>query len=289
MSTMDDAHGLPISLLVNGQRRQLRVDPRTSLLAVAAAVADILNVRADQVTTLLGDTNGPPPHLTAGSWGTATAVPAARQAAIDMRAALRQLQPDAPGDATPADILRRAKRASLEVEARNQAPDAVFERMKQGLLGYVGPEFPEFVAFSFIAYFVEVRVEPTTCRVRVPRVVTVADCGRVMSPRTAASQLRGGVVWGIGGALREASEVDARYGGFLNADLAEYLVPVHADIGDIQVDFVDEPDPLLNSAGVKGLGEVANVGPAAAVANAVYHATGRRVRHLPIRIEDLLS
>jgi xanthine dehydrogenase YagR molybdenum-binding subunit len=259
--------------------------------AVAAAVADVLNVRADQVTTLLGDTNGPPPHLTAGSWGTATAVPAARQAAIDMRAALRQLQPDASSDATPADILRRAKRASLEVEARNQAPgapDAVFDRMNQGLIAYVGPEFPEFVSFSFIAHFVEVRVEPTTCRVRVPRVVTVADCGRVMSPRTAASQLRGGVVWGIGGALREASEVDARYGGFLNADLAEYLVPVNADIGDIQVDFVDKPDPLLNSAGVKGLGEVANVGPAAAVANAVYHATGRRVRHLPIRIEDLL-
>jgi xanthine dehydrogenase YagR molybdenum-binding subunit len=109
-----------------------------------------------------------------------------------------------------------------------------------------------------------------------------------MSPRTAASQLRGGVVWGIGGALREASEVDPRYGGFLNADLAEYLVPVNADIGDIQVDFVDRPDPLFNAAGVKGLGEVANVGPAAAVANAVYHATGRRIRHLPIRIEDLL-
>jgi xanthine dehydrogenase YagR molybdenum-binding subunit len=260
--------------------------------AVAAAVADVLNVRADQVTTLLGDTNGPPPSLTAGSWGTATAVPAARQAAIDMREALRQLQPDASSDATPADILRRAKRASLEVEARHLAPgapDAVFDRMKQGLIAYVGPEYPEFVSFSFIAHFVEVRVEPTTCRVRVPRVVTVADCGRVVSPRTAASQLRGGVVWGIGGALREASEVDARYGGFLNADLAEYLLPVNADIGDIHVEFVDKPDPLLNNAGVKGLGEVANVGPAAAVANAVYHATGRRVRHLPIRIEDLLE
>jgi xanthine dehydrogenase YagR molybdenum-binding subunit len=259
--------------------------------AVAAAVADVLKVRADQVTTLLGDTKGPPPHLTAGSWGTATAVPAARQAAIDMREALRKLQPEASNGATPAGILRHAKRPFLEVEARHQAPgapDAVFDRMKQGLLAYVGPEFPEFVSFSFIAHFVEVHVEPATCRVRVPRVVTVADCGRVVSPRTAASQLRGGVVWGIGGALREASEVDPRYGGFLNADLAEYLVPVNADIGDIQVDFVDKPDPMLNNAGVKGLGEVANVGPAAAVANAVYHATGRRVRHLPIRIEDLL-
>jgi xanthine dehydrogenase YagR molybdenum-binding subunit len=259
--------------------------------AVAAAVADVLEVPAEWVTTLLGDTNGPPPHLTAGSWGTATAVPAARQAAIDLRAELRKLQPDAPTDATPADILRRANRKSLQVEARHLAPgapDMVFDRLKQGLIAYVGPEFPEFVSFSYIAHFAEVRVEPTTCRVRVPRVVTVADCGRVVSPRTAASQLRGGVVWGIGSALREVSEVDPRFGGFLNADLAEYLVPVNADIGDIQVDFVDKPDPVLNIAGVKGLGEVANVGPAAAVANAVYHATGRRVRHLPIRIEDLL-
>jgi len=109
-----------------------------------------------------------------------------------------------------------------------------------------------------------------------------------MSPRTARNQVIGGVVWGIGAALREASEVDPRYGGFLNADLAEYVIPVNADIGDIQVDFVDEPDLLLNDAGVKGLGEVAIVGVAAAVANAVYHATGRRIRKIPIRVEDLL-
>jgi xanthine dehydrogenase YagR molybdenum-binding subunit len=98
----------------------------------------------------------------------------------------------------------------------------------------------------------------------------------------------GGVVWGIGAALREGSEVDPRFGGFLNADLAEYVVPVNADIGAIEVDFIDEPDPRLNAVGVKGLGEVAMVGVAAAIANAVYHATGRRVRRLPIRIDDLL-
>ena len=109
-----------------------------------------------------------------------------------------------------------------------------------------------------------------------------------MSPRTARSQVIGGVVWGIGAALREASEVDARYGGFLNADLAEYVIPVNADIQEIDVDFVNQPDMLLNDAGVKGLGEVAIVGVAAAVANAVFHATGRRIRKLPIRIEDLL-
>ena len=131
-------------------------------------------------------------------------------------------------------------------------------------------------------------VEPRTRRVRVPRVVSVADCGRVVSPRTAASQVRGGVVWAIGSALREETEVDERFGGWLNNDLADYVVPVNADIGDIDVAFVDRPDPMLNGLGVKGLGEVAMVGASAAVANAVYHATGKRLRRMPIRIEHLL-
>jgi xanthine dehydrogenase YagR molybdenum-binding subunit len=116
----------------------------------------------------------------------------------------------------------------------------------------------------------------------------VADCGRVVSPRTARSQVEGGVVWALGAALRETSEVDPRFGGWLNADIAEYVVSVNADIGAIDVSFIDEPDFLANSAGVKGLGEVAMVGAAAALANAVFHATGRRVRRLPIRVEDLL-
>ena len=259
---------------------------------VAATVADVLGIHAGEVTTLLGDTAGPPSHLTAGSWGTTTAVPAARKAALDLLDALRRLDPDAPEGTPPQEILRRAGRPFLEVEARTLAPgapDAAFERLAGGRLAMAGPEYPDFVSFSYIAHFVEVRVEPGTRRVRVPRVVTVADCGRVVSPRTARSQVQGGVVWGIGAALREASEVDPRFGGFLNADLAEYVIPVNADIGDIQVEFIDQPDPLLNDAGVKGLGEVAIVGVAAAVANAVHHATGVRVRTLPIRLDRLLG
>ena len=114
--------------------------------------------------------------------------------------------------------------------------------LRAGLPSIGGPVYRRYVTFSYIAHFVEVRVEPGTRRIRVPRVVSVADCGRVVSPRTAASQVRGGVVWGIGAALREASEVDPRYGGFLNADLAEYVVPVNADIGSIEVEFIDKPD-----------------------------------------------
>jgi xanthine dehydrogenase YagR molybdenum-binding subunit len=259
--------------------------------ALAAAVARKLGLSVENVVVEIGDTRVAPQHLTAGSWGTASAVPAADDAADAMLERLAEIRPGSQAGRTPAEILKAAGRSSLEVEVRRKAPgqpDQIFDRLQAGLVSLGGPVYPDFVTFSYIAHFVEVRVEPGTRRIRVPRVVSVADCGRVMSPRTAASQVRGGVVWGIGAALREASEVDTRFGGFLNADLAEYVVPVNADIGSIEVEFIDKPDPVFNSAGVKGLGEVAFVGVAAAIANAVHHATGRRLRDLPIRIEHLL-
>ena len=226
-----------------------------------------------------------------GAWGTATAVPAAAQAADEMLAALHRLRPDGPPGRSPDQILRDAGPALPRGRGATPAagpPGCGVWTTDKGTARHRRSRVSRVRSFSYIAHFVEVRIEPTTRRIRVPRVVSVADCGRVVSPRTARSQVNGGVVWGIGCALREASEVDSRFGGFLNADLAEYLVPVNADIGDLDVDFIDEPDPLLNDVGVKGLGEVALVGVAAAIANAVYHATGRRVRRLPIRIEDLL-
>jgi xanthine dehydrogenase YagR molybdenum-binding subunit len=197
-------------------------------------------------------------------------------------------------DADPVDVaaaVAATGQTAVNAEATTVAPGQppeIIERSRAGLVSIAGPVFPGFTAFSFVAHFAEVRIEPTTRRIRVPRVVSVADCGRVASPVTAASQVRGAVVWGIGGALRERSEVDPRYGGFANATMEEYPIPVNADIGEVEVGFVDEPDPLLNPVGVKGLGEVAMVGVAAAVANAVFHATGRRHRRLPIRIEDVL-
>ena len=259
--------------------------------ALAAAVSRKLGVPAANVVAVIGDTRGAPQHMTAGSWGTASAIPAANAAADAMLNALAKLIAGGAAGRTPAQVLKAAGRASLEVQIQAKAPgqpDEVYGRIAAGQLSFAGPVYPEFVTFSYSAHFVEVRVEPTTARARIPRVVSVVDCGRVISPRTAASQVRGGVVWGIGAALREASEIDPRYGGFLNADLAEYLVPVNADIGSIEVVFIDKPDFEFNSAGVKGLGEVSMVGVAPAIANAVYHATGRRVRNLPIRIEHLL-
>ncbi|WP_046115147.1 xanthine dehydrogenase family protein molybdopterin-binding subunit [Aquincola tertiaricarbonis] len=257
--------------------------------AIAESVSRITGAPLAAIEVQLGDTAFAPQHLTAGSWGTATALPAVEEAC---RRLMDELQAPA-GAAQPGHLLDRLKasgREQLEVRSQTRAPgqpEQVFGRLDGGLPAAGGPVYPEFVSFSHAAHFVEVHVEPTTRRVRVARCASVIDCGRVVSRRTARSQAEGGVVWGIGAALREVSEVDPRHGGFLNADLAEYVIPVAADIGRIDVDFIDEPDPRLNPQGVKGLGEIVMVGVAAAVANAVFHATGQRLHHLPIRLEDL--
>ena len=259
--------------------------------AIVVTVARALKAPVTAIEVLLGDTAAAPQHLTAGSWGTATVVPPVLEAAERLMEDLRAHAAHAPG-ASALAMLRASGRPFAEAASRRRAPgqpEQVYGRLTGGLPAAAGPVYPDFVAFSFIAHFVEVRIEPGTRRIRVPRVVSVVDCGTVVSPRTARSQVEGGVVWGIGAALREASEVDPRYGGFLNADLAEYLLPVAADIGRIEVDFVGQPDLRFNAVGAKGLGEVAMVGVAPAIVNAVFHATGKRLRRLPLRLEDLLG
>jgi len=128
-----------------------------------------------------------------------------------------------------------------------------------------------------------------TREIRIPRVVGAYAAGRIVNPKTAKSQLMGGQIWGISAALHEATEIDNRFARYYNNDLAEYLIPVNADIQDVTTIFVPETDTEVNPLGIKGLGELGNVGLNAAVANAVYHATGVRVRNLPIRLENLLD
>lgn len=256
--------------------------------AVASYLAQALGVASDSIAIRVGEPALVAQHLTAGSWGTATAVNAIAEA---LKALTAQLGEGARLTDF-ARILAGSEREQVTVESRSKAPgqpDAIFGRLTAGLPAAAGPVYPEFVSLSSIAHFVEVHIEPGTRRVRVPRVVSIADCGRVLSPVTAASQVRGGVVWAIGAALREISEVDHRVGGFLNADLADYVIPVNADIGEIEVGFVDQPDTVLNSSGVKGLGEVAMVGAAAAIANAIFNATGQRQRSLPVRLENMFA
>jgi xanthine dehydrogenase YagR molybdenum-binding subunit len=136
------------------------------------------------------------------------------------------------------------------------------------------------------AIFVEVKVDEQLGVIRVTRVVSAVAAGRILNTKTASSQILGSVVWGIGMALHEETLIDHGFGRIINANIAEYHVPVNADIHDIKVIFVDEPDDS-NPLGIKGLGEIGIVGVAAAIANAVYHATGKRVRELPITLDKL--
>ena len=144
------------------------------------------------------------------------------------------------------------------------------------------------IAYSFGAQFVEVRVHRLTREIRVARMVGAFAAGAVINPLTAHSQLIGGMIWGIGSALHEETEIDRRAARYVNDNIAEYLIPVNADATDIDAMIVPETDRDVNPIGMKGLGEIGVVGVAAAISNAVYHATGRRIRKLPIRLQDLL-
>jgi xanthine dehydrogenase YagR molybdenum-binding subunit len=159
------------------------------------------------------------------------------------------------------------------------------ERHTEPILG----QNDKFSFQSYGAHFVEVRVEPDIGRVRVARVVSVFDCGRILSAKTTRSQFIGGIVFGIGAALLEHLVYDREHGRAANADLAGYLVPVNADVPEIDVSWIDEPDLNFNSLGCRGVGEIGITGVAAAIANAVYHATGVRVRELPITPDRLLG
>jgi xanthine dehydrogenase YagR molybdenum-binding subunit len=138
------------------------------------------------------------------------------------------------------------------------------------------------------AIFAEVKVDEELGVIRVTRVVNSVAAGRILNPKTATSQIMGGVVWGIGMALHEETLIDHAFGRIMNANIADYHVPVNADVHDIKVIFVDEPDDIINRLGTKGLGEIGIVGTPAAIANAIYHATGKRVRDLPITLDKLL-
>lgn len=225
----------------------------TTLRQIAA---DALDTDFDRIELRIGDSRLPPGSVAGGSSGMASwgsAVVAAARALRD------RYGPD------PADG------AEITVEAPKD------------------PRREDFSTHAFGAHFAEVEVDTDTGEIRVPRVVAVFAAGRIINPRTARSQFIGGITMGISMALWEESRFDTRCGQVVNHDLAGYHIPVHADIGDIDVSWVDEHDPHVNPMGSKGIGEIGIVGSAAAVGNAVYHATGVRVRDLPIQVEDLLD
>jgi xanthine dehydrogenase YagR molybdenum-binding subunit len=283
--------------------------------AIAAVAADELGVPPGRLRILIGDTIVPPQHVTSGATGAATVSIPISKASLRLRHALAELAVKggraafAGADpavtrlrggrlhlpsgesASVADILVAARVPHVDGIANSTAPgmsDGAFNQAALGKVAFSGPEFPTHVSFSYIAHFVEVQIDPLLPRARVTRMLSVADCGRVLSRRTAESQLLGGLVWGIGSALTEASEVDARFGGFLNNNIAEYQIPANADVRSLEVELLDAPDLVFSEIGAKGVGEVACVGAAAAIANAIYHATRKRVRNLPVRIEAFI-
>lgn len=168
------------------------------------------------------------------------------------------------------------------------APLDSFRAMHSGHVRLVGGhQMKDKIAYAFGAEFVEVRVNRFTHEIRCPRLVGAFAAGRIMNPRTARSQLMGGLIWGMSSALLEATEIDERNARYVNDNLADYLVPVNADLAGVEVILLSEQDDHINPAGAKGLGELANVGTNAAICNALYHATGQRIRKLPVRLENI--
>jgi xanthine dehydrogenase YagR molybdenum-binding subunit len=190
------------------------------------------------------------------------------------------------------DVFRHVGTSVIEqyTEFRPDAASAeAVSNLYKGKMEMVSGEKGDMIKYAFGAEFVEVRIHRRNREIRLPRIVGAFAGGRIMNTRTARSQLMGGMIWGISSALHEVTEFDHRNARVVNRDLQDYLVPVNADIGEVKVILVSETDTHVNPEGVKGLGELGNVGTASAIASAVYHATGKRIRELPIRIDSLIA
>jgi xanthine dehydrogenase YagR molybdenum-binding subunit len=228
--------------------------------ALTQIAADALEVPPERVQLAIGDSSLPKAGLAGGSAGTASWGWAIFNAASALRARLHEEY----GGIVPADGLEAS---------------GAFD---------TNPDAQQFSMHAFGAQFAEVRVNVDTGEVRVPRLLGVFAAGRIINPKTARSQLLGGMTMGLSMALHEQSVLDPRFGDYVNHDFAEYHIATNADVGTIDVTWIDEEDPHVNPMGAKGIGEIGIVGTAAAIANAVSHATGIRVRDLPITLDKLL-
>ena len=259
-------------------------------------------VPLDKIEVALGDTSLPEGPISGGSMATGSVVPAVFAAADSAIASLLTIatttpgspfekrkpdelafeggrvfvKADGPAKGVPfADLLRRA---NLRLVTGSGKSEATFGNPK-----------PKFSTHSFGCHFVEVTWQPEIARLRVSRVVTVIDAGRILNPLAGRNQIEGAVVMGIGMALFEHTTYDPQNGAPINSNLADYIVAVNADVPPIDVHFLDYPDKEINELGARGIGEIGLAGIAAAITAAVHHATGVRVRELPVKIEDLLA
>ena len=282
---------------------------------IAITVARRLGIPVEAVTVYLGDSDLPPIPVAGGSNNAASTTHAADKACreallkIATAAVAASGSPFHGGDGTKLTLVDGALTgpdgrseplqtavgrlgAKLEVYAENipagVQPNAMAGLYKGQVTMARGSGRKDFTTYAFGAQFVEVRVHALTREVRAPRVVSAFAAGNIINPLTAYSQLMGGAIWGLSSALHEETELDLPHARYINDNLADYLVPVNADAPSVEIIMVPEHDEAVNLLGVKGIGEIGIVGMNAAVANAVFHATGTRIRDLPVRVEKLL-
>ncbi len=283
------------SALVETGSHDLGTGTYTVMRQVAA---DTLGVAPEKVTVRLGDTRLPPSHASIGSATMANAgasVLLAAESARDKAIRLALTGRDAPftrgqgADIRVAEGTLTLAHSNVSISygdllARNGLPNLVAEADYDPVPEHEGPK----AIFSFSAVFAEVRVDPELGIVRLNRFVGAYDAGRIINPKTARSQAIGGIIWGVGQVLLEQSETDPTLGRFLNRNYSGYLVPTNADIPELDILFVGDFDEEASPLGAKGLGELTAVSVAPAIANAVFHATGKRIRRLPISLEKLM-
>ncbi|ARP88246.1 xanthine dehydrogenase family protein molybdopterin-binding subunit [Bordetella genomosp. 9] len=282
---------------------------------VAQTVAQAFGLPLERVQVEMGDSSLPPASLAAGSSHTATIVHAVAKACDRALGQLRGAAVAAGGplaghdphalriengcliglDGTRtsfADALAHAGMGAIEAYAENVPdglPKAAMQTLYQGKPPILrGHSREDVTAYAFGAQFAEVRVHRLTGEIRAPRLLGAFAAGTIVNPLTAHSQYMGGMIWGLGCALLEKTEIDIRHARYVNDNISEYLVAANADVTDVRVLLVPEHDTAVNPMGIKGIGEIGIVGMNAAIANAVHHATGRRIRRLPIRLEDML-
>ncbi|MGV7217832.1 xanthine dehydrogenase family protein molybdopterin-binding subunit [Bradyrhizobium sp. UFLA05-112] len=265
---------------------------------VAQVAADTLGLPIENISVKLADSTLPQAPVEGGSWMAASSAHAVLGAAEDIRQELAHLAGAMPGsplaDIDAADVILVDGTIASNGEKRRAVSiaDAMrygkLERIEKQKLNHFA-EDKSHARNTHSAVFAEVKVDEQLGVIRVTRVVSAVAAGRILNTKTGRSQIMGGVVWGIGMALHEETLMDHRYGRIMNANIAEYHIPVNADVHDIDVIFVEERDDRINRLGVKGLGEIGIVGVPAAIANAVYHATGKRIRRFPITLDKLLA
>lgn len=260
------------TLLLQSAASDIGPGTGTGMVLIASKVMDI---PVEKITFELGDSSLPPAPSQGGSATLSTVGSAVNDVCVALKSMIAELAANANMATTAkyVDVLKKNNLPMVEITKQSQA----------------GSDREKYSMYSFSIHFVSVRVHSLTGEVRIHRIVSIGDSGTIVSPKTARSQMVGGAVGGIGMALMEESVIDHRYGRYINNNFADYHVPVHADVPEIDVHFINKPDPYINPMGAKGMGEIALIGFSAAVANAVFNATGKRIRSLPITPDKILA